>query len=1016
MSKSVNRASEVWDLIKPFAVGWFNSVMSQAKGEDTGSDPYAIILYDESQQKKRAYSYSPEGLVAALAAAASGDRVYQPPGTIAGGDNSYMPGAEISNGALNVKSSAITEISGLTPGALYAIEGYGGPWYYFAGFAEWTYEFSVSADGTAFTEIGRTFNGDHLTAPAWAEAIEHTEDNNHARLYFRPTGSSIFVKIGDSSYGDNHGAMNWRLAGAAHAQIITVPAGVELVGLGKNSIIDGSIVNEGILTNIRVTGSITGSGICRLVANPDAEVFSGQIQSAVADGTAPLVVASTTVVTNFNADLLDGKHADELSGGGSGGQDWNRNGVTDNAEMLAETPAGLFRRIDQPMRVIVANQRAILSNVQELGLPDATNPIIPCGAAGQSDNKIREISNILYEPLEASHKYKILYTGYNAGNMIDEKIHYAFSEDGKSWTKYASNPVIAARAEDPYLLRVGDTYYCYVEDKANQGANGRIRRYSSSDCITWADDGQITGLGQVQSPVVWMEGNTWYLLYEQYPDAAPDICLATSTDGLAWTDEVTNPVMVKTDTDWVQGDLVPDDIIKIGPVYFLTYHGYSTPTGNPKSGFASSTDLLSWTDSAYSPITPVSPYLYSRTMSFCFDGDLSVFFYQDDDDGICRGFPVLADSTTKTIGSGAVTVDKDFHVVAAESGTADDLVTISGGVAGQLLVLRADSGDTITVKRTGNIALNGEVDFSLSGDKSLLLVYDGTVWSDTGAGGGAGAALTIEDLDGTPSVANVDIIKVTNGTLTDHGDGSVTLDFGSAATDGSAIHDNMADEIAALPEKVSPANGDLILIEDSADSNSKKKVQICNLPGSGGGGSYLLVDEGFLNLDAWAVVAGTWSVGGNILRKTNAGVARLRLNTEQFIGNGVLEVDFRFPTDVLAGPGVLLYWDGANTNNPIFAYASRNPTGNIWNAVTQKWGVSDYATVALSPSFVANTWYTLRIDTAGGMVTTFVDNVRVLSCFPNPTFHPRYVGLGVQGGSSGAVDFRNFRVWKWVLP
>ncbi len=39
---------------------------------------------------------------------------------------------------------------------------------------------------------------------------------------------------------------------------------------------------------------------------------SGQVQSTLATGTAPFVIASTTVSTNLNADLLDGVHASEL--------------------------------------------------------------------------------------------------------------------------------------------------------------------------------------------------------------------------------------------------------------------------------------------------------------------------------------------------------------------------------------------------------------------------------------------------------------------------------------------------------------------------------------------------------------------------------------------------------------------------------------------------------------------------------------------------------------------------------
>src|SRR5690606_11938478 len=103
----------------------------------------------------------------------------------------------------------------------------------------------------------------------------------------------------------------------------------------------------------------------------------------------------------------------------------------------------------------------------------------------------------------------------------------------------------------------------------------------------------------------------------------------------------------------------------------------------------------------------------------------------------------------------------------------------------------------------------------------------------------SGASLTVKEADGTPEVANVGTIVVTNGTLTDDGGGQITLDFGSAATDGSAIHDNVSGEIAALTEKTTPANSDWLLVEDSEDSNNKKKVQVGNLPGGTGGADIL---------------------------------------------------------------------------------------------------------------------------------------------------------------------------------
>lgn len=51
--------------------------------------------------------------------------------------------------------------------------------------------------------------------------------------------------------------------------------------------------------------------------------------------------------------------------------------------------------------------------------------------------------------------------------------------------------------------------------------------------------------------------------------------------------------------------------------------------------------------------------------------------------------------------------------------------------------------------------------------------------------------------------------------------------------DADAIHDNVAGEIAAIAEKTTPVSADLLVIEDSEDSNAKKRVELGNLPGGG---------------------------------------------------------------------------------------------------------------------------------------------------------------------------------------
>ena len=68
--------------------------------------------------------------------------------------------------------------------------------------------------------------------------------------------------------------------------------------------------------------------------------------------------------------------------------------------------------------------------------------------------------------------------------------------------------------------------------------------------------------------------------------------------------------------------------------------------------------------------------------------------------------------------------------------------------------------------------------------------------------------------------------------------------------DSTAIHDNVASEISAVTEKVTPISADLLIIEDSADSNNKKKIQIGNLPSSGGGDADAIHDNVAGEIDA----------------------------------------------------------------------------------------------------------------------------------------------------------------------
>lgn len=94
--------------------------------------------------------------------------------------------------------------------------------------------------------------------------------------------------------------------------------------------------------------------------------------------------------------------------------------------------------------------------------------------------------------------------------------------------------------------------------------------------------------------------------------------------------------------------------------------------------------------------------------------------------------PIWVRGSTKTIASDAITVDATAAAYALnpESGSADNLATITGATDGQIMVLRpASVSHVITVLATGNIALNSYgSSIILNGSKDeLTLRYDASV-------------------------------------------------------------------------------------------------------------------------------------------------------------------------------------------------------------------------------------------------------------------------------------------------
>lgn len=113
----------------------------------------------------------------------------------------------------------------------------------------------------------------------------------------------------------------------------------------------------------------------------------------------------------------------------------------------------------------------------------------------------------------------------------------------------------------------------------------------------------------------------------------------------------------------------------------------------------------------------------------------------------------------------------------------------------------------------------------LARPNSKVIIADGAPPTLTGTVGditidGTTQASTWAAIDaGTPIARGRDQILVSESDL-----------GGNVDTDEAAIHDNVAGEIAAIAAKATPVGADLLLIEDSAATNAKKRIQISNLP------------------------------------------------------------------------------------------------------------------------------------------------------------------------------------------
>ncbi len=246
----------------------------------------------------------------------------------------------------------------------------------------------------------------------------------------------------------------------------------------------------------------------------------------------------------------------------------------------------------------------LLNSSLELFRKSPLNPVLSPGPSGAWDESATNSMAVLFD----AGLFKMWYAGCTG---IVCGIGYATSSDGVNWTKDLRNPVIPAGSsgswdyilQNPHVLKDGTTYKMWFS--ANDLSTIRLGYAVSSDGVNWVKypspvlSGLTWDVGAVSTPVVIREATRLTLWYSgQSGDFVYRIGRASSTDGINWTRDPSNPIMSPLEP-WEESRVHPMEVILQNGSYELYYYaGFSYV----QIGHAISPDGVSW---SRSPATPV---------------------------------------------------------------------------------------------------------------------------------------------------------------------------------------------------------------------------------------------------------------------------------------------------------------------------------------------------------------------------------------------------------------------------
>lgn len=473
------------------------------------------------------------------------------------------------------------------------------------------------------------------------------------------------------------------------------------------------------------------NGSRALTANWDAGSFqirAETFQSDVATGTAPLIVASTTVVTNLNADLLDGQHAAAFAAAvhtHAASAITSGTLVHERGGLEADVSAG-----DGFVQIKAGATTVIKSNHAATAAPGVGNDNTQGYAVGS--RWIDTTNDAEYVCLDASTGAAVWTetTGgdYGGGGSfdIDALTEETDPDPTADYVAIYSATAGAHRKTLPLDLVEGLSIANLGDVVITSPAPGEVLLFVADEWInqTLAEAG-ISAVGHTHDLAEVLtaggdaEGNDVDNLGLLNFDAATELTIAG--DAITVTQSVH-----RVDTE---SNAAADDL--------------ATINGGAEGDF-----LLLYPEAAGRVVTikhGVGNIVTSSGADFEIPADGYALLYRDASNwrvndptggdyggGGGGGFTNLGNPNSVagilTIASGSVTITQSAHFIEAETGTSDTLDEIQGGTDGTFLIIAPVNGETITVSHLGGsgndqISLANEVDVILGNPSDVLTLF-----------------------------------------------------------------------------------------------------------------------------------------------------------------------------------------------------------------------------------------------------------------------------------------------------